>query len=243
MTHLTPQGRLPDDLPPVGGDRVRELLRTDAFSIEHLVSVDLHAPVQIVEDHEEWFLLLSGGARIEVEGHSRDISQGDWGLLLRKTPHRVLSAEPGTRWLIVRFPAQPREEIVPQYRMSGLASEVLRQAGKQAGTGRSIGPTHLLVGLALVEDGMASQVLRAIGFSVEGAQSAVSIPHPQQSSQTGEILAIAADAARKRGAEVFDTEHLLLALLIHDDNAAANVLMKSGVTIDRVLAQLDQRDS
>ena len=42
------------------------------------------------------------GAVLEVDGVARDLSAGDWWLLPAGTPHRLVSAEPGTSWLAVR---------------------------------------------------------------------------------------------------------------------------------------------
>jgi mannose-6-phosphate isomerase-like protein (cupin superfamily) len=69
--------------------------------VEHIVSGRLEAPVDYDQDDDEWVLVLAGSAEIEIHGEVLDLAAGDWLLLPARTPHRLLSVEPGTRWLAV----------------------------------------------------------------------------------------------------------------------------------------------
>ena len=58
------------------------------------------------QPHEEWVLLLAGGARLRLEGEGeRDLSPGDAVLIGAHVRHRVLwtSVEPPAVWLAVHL--------------------------------------------------------------------------------------------------------------------------------------------
>jgi len=71
--------------------------------IEHILSGELEAPVDFVEDDDEWFVVLAGGAVLHVGGEARELRPNDWMFLRRGTPHRLSSTQPGTSWLTVRI--------------------------------------------------------------------------------------------------------------------------------------------
>jgi cupin 2 domain-containing protein len=89
------------DAPPEG-ERTEVLARGSAFTVEQILSGRLDAPQDYVQDHEEWVVVLAGGAMLEVDGVARELGAGDWCLLPAGTPHRLLRTEPGTSWLAVR---------------------------------------------------------------------------------------------------------------------------------------------
>ena len=93
-------GRLcpPSDVPAVG-ERSEELAQLGGVVVEHIVSGALSAPVAYDQDHDEWVLLLQGGATLEVEDERLDLVAGDWLLLRAHVPHRLVEAVPGTSWL------------------------------------------------------------------------------------------------------------------------------------------------
>ena len=96
-------GRLaaPGDAPAVGETTI-ELASAAGFRIEQIVSGRLDAPQDYEQDHDEWVVVLEGGATLEVDGVGHDLVAGDWWLLPAGTPHRLVRTEPGTSWLAVR---------------------------------------------------------------------------------------------------------------------------------------------
>jgi hypothetical protein len=49
--------------------------------------------------------VLSDGATLDVDGDVRELGTSDWVLIPAGTPHRLLTAQPGTTWLAAhRFP-------------------------------------------------------------------------------------------------------------------------------------------
>ena len=72
------------------------------FRVEQILSGRLGAPQVYAQDHDEWVVVLAGGAVLEVEGEVHDLVAGDWWLLPAGTPHRLLRTDAGTSWLAVR---------------------------------------------------------------------------------------------------------------------------------------------
>jgi cupin 2 domain-containing protein len=96
-------GRLaPGEDAPADGERVTMLAEAPGFAVEQILSGRLGAPQDYVQDHDEWVVVLAGGAVLEVDGVAHDLGAGDWWLLPAGTPHRLAHTEPGTSWLAVR---------------------------------------------------------------------------------------------------------------------------------------------
>lgn len=97
------QGRLAasHDAPDVG-ERTVALAEADGFRVEQILSGLLDEPQHYEQEHDEWVVVLTGHAVLEVEGVERPLGVGDWWLLPAGTPHRLLRTEPGTSWLAVR---------------------------------------------------------------------------------------------------------------------------------------------
>jgi cupin 2 domain-containing protein len=79
-----------------------ELARTAEFAIEQILSGELGAPQAYDQDHDEWVVVLAGGAVLEVDGVAHELGAGDWWLLPAGTPHMLVRTEPDTSWLAVR---------------------------------------------------------------------------------------------------------------------------------------------
>jgi quercetin dioxygenase-like cupin family protein len=93
-------GRLTDQVPAAGED-FHELTSLPGARVEHIVSSATPDPAVQVQDRDEWVLVLSGAARLEVAGQQVALAARDWLLLPAGTAHRVLATEPGTQWLAV----------------------------------------------------------------------------------------------------------------------------------------------
>ena len=99
------RGRLmtPGDAPPTG-ERAELVARLGGVEIEQIVSGTLPAPVDYDQDHDEWAVVLVGGALLDVAGERVELGEGDWVLLPAHVPHRLLEARPGTTWLALHGP-------------------------------------------------------------------------------------------------------------------------------------------
>ncbi len=87
---------------PEEGETTTELARGAGFTVEQILSGHLAAAQTYEQEHDEWVVVLEGGAALEVDGVTHDLTVGDWWLLPAGTPHRLVRTEPGTSWLAVR---------------------------------------------------------------------------------------------------------------------------------------------
>ena len=87
---------------PAEGERVVRLAVGHGFSVEQILSGALSAPQDYEQDHDEWVVVLAGGAVLEIDGVAHELDAGDWWLLPAGTPHTLVRTEPGTSWLAVR---------------------------------------------------------------------------------------------------------------------------------------------
>ena len=101
----TQSGRLGVSLPPDTGELFDEVARLGAVRIEEITSSVTPDTAPQLQDHDEWVVLLSGFAELELEGEARTLVPGDWLLLPAGTAHRVLRTGVGSRWLAVHAPA------------------------------------------------------------------------------------------------------------------------------------------
>jgi cupin 2 domain-containing protein len=99
MTEII-RGRLlqPTDAPSVG-ERNEEIARLGGVVIEQILSGSLPAPLSYDQDHDEWVVVQTGGAVLEVDGERLDLGAGDWVLLRAHERHRLIEVRPGTSWL------------------------------------------------------------------------------------------------------------------------------------------------
>ncbi len=82
--------------------------------VEHILSGELEAPAGYLQDHDEWVVVLAGGASLTVDGNSIHLSAGEWLLLPRGTPHQLESTMPGTSWLAVRGAVHDGPDVRPR---------------------------------------------------------------------------------------------------------------------------------
>jgi cupin 2 domain-containing protein len=94
------RGRLPSpaDAPAVG-ERGEVIARLGPVAVEHILSGTLASPVDYDQTHDEWVVVLAGGAVLEVGGERLDLSCGDWVLLPARVPHTLVETQAGTSWL------------------------------------------------------------------------------------------------------------------------------------------------
>jgi mannose-6-phosphate isomerase-like protein (cupin superfamily) len=86
---------------PRDGEATFLLAEVGGVAVEQILSGRLDGPVDDVADVDEWVLVVEGRAVLEVAGDHLELRAGDWLLLPARTPHRLLSTEPGTSWLTV----------------------------------------------------------------------------------------------------------------------------------------------
>jgi cupin 2 domain-containing protein len=90
---------------PAAGEETVILSAGSTWRVEQILSGALVRPLEDLLDHEEWVVVLEGGAELEVDGEREVLRGGDWIRLGPGVPHRVLSTQPGTSWLAVHVGA------------------------------------------------------------------------------------------------------------------------------------------
>jgi cupin 2 domain-containing protein len=99
------RGRLADSsAAPEIGESNHTLGSGPDWRIEQILSGRLADPIADRLDHDEWVVVLSGAALLDVDGLEVALSEGDWVHLRAGVPHRVVSTEPPTSWLAVHAP-------------------------------------------------------------------------------------------------------------------------------------------
>jgi len=98
------RGRLePGSGAPAEGERLKPLVELPAVTVEQILSGALPEPVSFEQAHDEWVVVLEGGARMLVDGDELELGPGEWLLLPAGCPHTVLETQPGTSWLAVHL--------------------------------------------------------------------------------------------------------------------------------------------
>jgi cupin 2 domain-containing protein len=99
------RGRLEDaSAAPADGERFVTLAELPSLTVEQILSGRLSEPVSFLQDHDEWVVLLEGGAKLVVDEVAVELRPGDWLLLPAGCPHTLLETQPGTSWLALLGP-------------------------------------------------------------------------------------------------------------------------------------------
>jgi cupin 2 domain-containing protein len=101
MTHVVRGRLLPPAEAPSVGERNEEIARLSGAVVEHTLSGSLPSPLDYDQDHDEWVVLLHGGAVLDVGDERLDLVAGDWLFLPAHATHRLIETLPETSWLAV----------------------------------------------------------------------------------------------------------------------------------------------
>ena len=97
-----------DCSPPRQGERTDLLLAHRNLVVERIVSSANLTPKTYVQSQDEWVLLVSGEAKLDVAGQTVELKAGDYLFLPSGTAHTVKSASEGALWLAVHLQANDR---------------------------------------------------------------------------------------------------------------------------------------
>ena len=112
-----------------------------------------------------------------------------------------------------------------------------------------IGPEHILLGIINEGDGVGAKALEAMQISADTVRGRIEeiigrgqapprIGHIPFTPRAKKVLELSLREALQLGSDYLGTEHILLALLRERDGVAAQVLLGSGVDLDRARAQV-----
>jgi len=90
--------------PPLTGERFETVASVSSVRIEQIVSSSSPDLAPYDQPQDEWVVLLTGDATLEVAGERLELCAGDHVLLPAHTPHRVLRTSHGAHWLAVHVP-------------------------------------------------------------------------------------------------------------------------------------------
>lgn len=90
-------------LPPATGERFDTLLSHQGLVIERIVSTSRIASQEYVQEQDEWVVLLTGDALLQVAGRQVALRAGDYLFLPAGTPHTVQRVSDGAMWLAVHL--------------------------------------------------------------------------------------------------------------------------------------------
>jgi cupin 2 domain-containing protein len=107
---MTVEGNIFSDIPAQSGEELFETILEQAGTrIERIISYGQSTPIGewYDQEHDEWVLLISGSADLQIEGEPgpRRLGPGDYLLLPARCRHRVLRTdmEGKTVWLAVHI--------------------------------------------------------------------------------------------------------------------------------------------
>ena len=103
MNDLQAGNLFADALPPQEGERFETLLEHRNLVIERIVSSSAITPTEYVQPQDEWVVLLTGEAVLEVGGEDRALQAGDHLFLPAGMPHTVKRVSAGAIWLAVHL--------------------------------------------------------------------------------------------------------------------------------------------
>ena len=92
-----------DALPPAKGERFDTLLSHQGLVIERIVSTSKIELQEYVQQQDEWVVLLTGEATLDVAGSKVALKAGDYLFLPAGTPHMVRQVSDGALWLAVHL--------------------------------------------------------------------------------------------------------------------------------------------
>ncbi len=113
-----------------------------------------------------------------------------------------------------------------------------------------IGTEHILLGLIRERDGIAAKALESLGISLDamrqavegiigrGAQPLPASGHIPFTPRAKKVLELSLREALQLGHDYIGTEHILLGLIREGDGVAAQVLVDSGMDLNRVRQQV-----
>ncbi|KGM41709.1 cupin [Aquabacterium sp. NJ1] len=92
-----------DAQPPSTGERFDTLVQQGNVVIERIVSSTDITPTEYIQEQDEWVILLTGEARLDVAGEPVSLKAGDHLFLPAHTPHTVTQVSAGATWLAVHI--------------------------------------------------------------------------------------------------------------------------------------------
>jgi cupin 2 domain-containing protein len=88
---------------PSNSELFHTLLKLPNIHIELIESCSLRDGELYNQEHDEWILLLDGKALVQINSDTITLHKGDYLLIQKGVPHRVLFTSKRTRWLAIHI--------------------------------------------------------------------------------------------------------------------------------------------
>ena len=98
-------------LPPATGERFDTLLSHHGLVIERIVSTSKIESREYVQEQDDWVVLLTGDAVLDVAGRELPLRAGDYLFLPSRTRHTVLRVSDGAMWLAIHLHVTKRASL------------------------------------------------------------------------------------------------------------------------------------
>ncbi len=89
--------------PPKDGEIFQKLFESKDILIEKIISSNKQDGKLYNQNHDEWVMLVEGEAILELGDEKKSLKKGDFLLICKNTPHRVLQTKEGTLWFCVHM--------------------------------------------------------------------------------------------------------------------------------------------
>ncbi len=88
---------------PLKGEDFSTLLEEKNVVIKRILSSSKISQDWMIQEEDEWFIILEGSATIMIAQERKKLQKGDYCFLQAKQAHRLLDVAEGTLWLAVHF--------------------------------------------------------------------------------------------------------------------------------------------
>ncbi len=95
-------------LVPKSGENFDTLLSHEKVLIQRIVSSKRIDQQVMLQEEDEWCIMIAGSATILIDGKKRVLHNGDYCFIPAHTPHQLLEVEEGTLWLAVHIQKDAR---------------------------------------------------------------------------------------------------------------------------------------
>jgi ATP-dependent Clp protease ATP-binding subunit ClpC len=141
--------------------------------------------------------------------------------------------------------------MYPFERFTNEAKGVLALAQGEAERSRLayIGTEHLVIGL-IRQEGLGGRALLSLGQSVDGLRKTMQevlgnseaqiVQQIIPTSRVKTVIEKSFDEARRQASPHVGTDHILLAILLEGEGLGASMLTSTGVTVDKVRAEVER---
>ena len=88
---------------PEKGESFETLLKEKKLTIERILSTSIIEKEVMIQEEDEWCIMIEGEATLLIAGQKRHLKRGDYCFIPAQTAHRVLDVKEKSIWLALHF--------------------------------------------------------------------------------------------------------------------------------------------